>query len=578
MTTSHKPYSSVRTRSARSALTLIEILIALTMTLIVLGAMMTAFQWASVEMQNRRATLEMANRLRLAEERLRLDLESVTVDPRPYTDSTNPNGFWEYVEGPRRDSFQPFTADDSDSDGIRDRAAVDANNNGQIGDGEFTPTSYYPVPVAFDPDAVGNTHNGDIDDMWAATIRARNRPFRGRIITPNGTIGSTSYQTIVHPAGGTAPVSTIESPLAEVVWWTNHNDLDGDYALDLDETVTVYRRQLLIVPPSTVLPIFLSSEAAAEYLAATDISARITTFVDTGTTFYQITPNTTKELAHRGTRFGRQPATGTAASVFPFPIRRSTLFAQRAGEYSRTSGFDLSGTNGVTESVDGVAINYNGSDIMLTDVASFDIKVYSPNAMVASAGGLNVLVEPSDGGFTHGSNRATLGVGAAQQRMKATDLISLGSFVDLGHFGGTVAALTSDATATPAISSLTPGEVWFSGMPLERSQLAYQYLGDLFPTAASRPAVINGLTSLVYDSWTPVYESDGVDQDGSGTVDQATNGVDDGGPASPDDSTELETTPPYPVPVRGIKVSIRLIEKGTKQVHQASIVHSYVPE
>ena len=81
-----------------------------------------------------------------------------------------------------------------------------------------------------------------------------------------------------------------------------------------------------------------------------------------------------------------------------------------------------------------------------------------------------------------------------------------------------------------------------------------------------------------YDTWTPVYESDGFDQDNDSLIDEGTNGLDNGGPLAPDDDSERETRPPYPYPVRGVKVSIRLIEKTTNQVYQSSVVHSYVPE
>ena len=97
------------------------------------------------------------------------------------------------------------------------------------------------------------------------------------------------------------------------------------------------------------------------------------------------------------------------------------------------------------------------------------------------------------------------------------------------------------------------------------------------------PEII-GLLETVYDTWTPIYESDGLNQDGddngSGAplIDEGTNGLDNGGPAAPDDDSERETRPPYPYPVRGVKATIRLVEKNTKQIHQSSVIHSYVPE
>ena len=110
---------------------------------------------------------------------------------------------------------------------------------------------------------------------------------------------------------------------------------------------------------------------------------------------------------------------------------------------------------------------------------------------------------------------------------------------------------------------------------------------------ASQPP--GGWTDNVWDTWTPAYENDGFDQDGNMVFDQATNGVNDvflednedashvfpdGNPNSNvvDDPAERETSPPYTQPIRGLKVTLRLVEKGTKQVHQISIIHSFVPE
>jgi hypothetical protein len=117
--------------------------------------------------------------------------------------------------------------------------------------------------------------------------------------------------------------------------------------------------------------------------------------------------------------------------------------------------------------------------------------------------------------------------------------------------------------------------------------LSYQYRID---KGTSAPNAIHrlGLFETVYDTWTPLYESDGLNQDGDMTggspsvaiIDEGTNGINDagGGTAAPDDDGERETRPPYPFPVRGIKATIRLVEKNTKQIHQSSVIHSYVPE
>ena len=176
---------------------------------------------------------------------------------------------------------------------------------------------------------------------------------------------------------------------------------------------------------------------------------------------------------------------------------------------------------------------------ILSDVGAFDVRVYSPNARVGTVGG--VIVEPSDPGYD------------------ATDPANsqLGAYVDLGYLGGTG----------------QPDE-WFSGNstpPLDRG--APTPPSSLGVSRPMWPSMTN-----VWDTWTPEYESDGLDQDLDDEDDQGTNGVNDGGSNVIDDPGERETIPPYTQPIRGMKVTLRLVEKGTKQVHQISIIHSFVPE
>jgi hypothetical protein len=90
---------------------------------------------------------------------------------------------------------------------------------------------------------------------------------------------------------------------------------------------------------------------------------------------------------------------------------------------------------------------------------------------------------------------------------------------------------------------------------------------------------------VTYDTWSLGYERDGENQDADtddvpGLIDEGTDGLD-----TPehgkflngvDDPAERETSPPYPVPLRGIEVKIRMIEFGTQQVRQVSVVGDFV--
>ena len=88
----------------------------------------------------------------------------------------------------------------------------------------------------------------------------------------------------------------------------------------------------------------------------------------------------------------------------------------------------------------------------------------------------------------------------------------------------------------------------------------------------------NGVPVAVYDTWPSHYERDGIDQDRQGPADQGTNGLDDDSANGVDDVGERETAAPYGVPLRGLQVSLRVMDANTRQVRQVSVVGDFVPE
>lgn len=420
--------------SSRRGLTLIEIMIALTMTLIVLGAMMQAFQYASGQMQMGRATMEMANRLRSAEELLRSDLKNLTVEPRPYTGVTNPNGYFEIIDGAMRDK--------TNASGI-------------------------------------NSYLGDVDDVIAMTVRSDGQFFRGRHIPDN-----------------TTSSKVIESSIAEVMWYTTFADRNADQLIDLDESVKIHRRVLLIRPDMGPW-LDLTFEQVTTLMQNNDISCRIV--IDLNDNNYNVYANSLSDLALRRNRFChlefREDLNPPQDVASPVDENWPNLLSRL-----RVSNFQPP----------------DGNAIVLTDVASFDVQVYSPDVSLSLD--TDIPVSPVDLGFPATATQ-----------------ISAGDFVDL---------LSGDFRANTQFAS----SLWQNVEPF-------------------------------YDTWTPAYENDGINQNENALVDEGTNGLDNGGNSdAPDDNGERETYPPYPYPIRGVKVSIRLIEKTTNQIYQSSIVHSYVPE
>ncbi|MCH2181483.1 MAG: hypothetical protein MK108_05710 [Mariniblastus sp.] len=462
-----------------SGLTLVEVLIAMTMTLVVMFAMMEAFKYASGAMQKSRAVIEMSNQLRAAQELLRSDLEQITLDPKPWTQTALPKGYFEYIEGPRRDAT----------------GSTVTTNKAQY------------------------SYLGDVDDIISFTVNRPEQPFRGRWL---------------YLDGSSVKGKIVESPMAEIIWWTDWDDRNGNGLVDFDESVTVYRRVLLIRPDLALPPLdnakfdpnnswnpsVLERANTPEdrkniFRSYCDISSRFD-----GT---NMVANSLEDLGHRGNRYCNIVFDNSdAANGFP---HQSYDYDDNGVGRTETKRFNLINSKMAANEV------RSGDDIVLTNIAGFDVRVYSPNATVNEVN--NLVIEPGD-------------VLIANQTPFPSSSPHYGAFVDLAH-------LESSAS-------------WFGSPPHPDSGLSYPFYLNL------------SLTEHAYDTWTPVYEVDGFDQDDDSLIDEGTNGVNDGGKIAVDDTAERETMPPYPHPIRGLKVSLRLVEKNTKQVRQASVVHSFVPE
>ena len=158
-----------------------------------------------------------------------------------------------------------------------------------------------------------------------------------------------------------------------------------------------------------------------------------------------------------------------------------------------------------------------GEDIMLTNVLAFDVRVFDPEARVREDSGGVVALIPGDPGYA----------------TNLSELVS-GAYIDMGASGaGTFASMETKSK----------------------------------------------LTALnTYDTWSDHYEFNGIDEDEDSVTDQKNNMIDDD-PKNGiiDDEEELETLPPYPVPLRGLEVRIRIYDTSTRQVRQVTVRHTFVP-
>lgn len=370
---------------------------------------------------------------------------------------------------------------------------------------------------------------GDNDDILLFTTRRSDPPFLGKFGT-----------------------GKFESSVAEVAWFLRPTRSGTAFASSNPITYTLYRRQLLVVgyvgaEPFASARNMIDTSASAlsgtdtpwrRFMGQYDLSARAAAY-STGTTFI---PNTLADLTRRESRFMHNLAGVTNGTGFPyaFPITDSVL-GEPAGELP--DGLTFAGTA------------REGEDVVLTSVIAFDVRVFDPTAAVqlAGSGGAAATLNPGDPGFD-----STIITGSLQ-----------GAFVDLG-----------DGNAVHGPASLTP---------------RYGSSGDLFSRLNASPD-----QARTWDTWSTHFETDGYDQDGTyatlgGIVgaDQGSNGLDDNqdgivdnGPVDlngdgvitrPSEGGELETSAPYPFPLRGIEVRLRCYEPSSRQVRQITVRHTFVP-
>ncbi len=501
-------------RRKRSAFTLVELLVAMAVTLILILALSQAFALVGQVVAEGRATIEMAGSLRGVAHRLQEDLDGLTVPVRPWTDPGSALGYFEVIDGPSTD--------------------MDWNDDGVL---------------ANDSDAV-STILGDIDDVLAFTARSKGSPFVGQI---DGV--------------------SIQSNLAEIVWWIQN--ASGNY--DPEEPYTIYRRVLLIrpdLPNDSDNPerdwFFrndyprspdgfdaLQNDLQDFFLGANDLSLRIDHQVlADGRVQVHVRANSLADLTHRENRVARfqsrmrdfqQLMAGADQNGFPYPLdldrsRSTSLYAMPQDGWRASE------------------------DVMLSNALAFDVRVFDPRARLRNSDNLGEAVGPGDPGYFAGFEPPI----TAADWPRYPNLtpppppppedaepawIGFGAFVDVGY--GHSSRLGFDAPGVATSSD-------FSGIPHQLSGL--------------RNVLARGSWPYVYCTWSTHYElggpaTDGFPsrwEDGEVVVDWEVGGV--------DGVSERRTSPPYPIPLRGIQVTIRAFEPDSRQGRQVAGISDFVPE
>jgi hypothetical protein len=301
-----------RGRLPRAGFSLTELLVASGIGLLVMASVASLFSVFSRAMSQSQSTVDQVARLRAAGWKLRQDLAGLTCRVTPWLAPEAEAGYFECVEGPRKDN-----------------AAAHGLSNLEA----------------------------DTDDILMFTTRSPAGKFVGRYADAS---------------------RTIESPYAEVAWFCREAPTQPVTGTKL---YNLYRRQLLVVAYVGTAEFTGNSIAGTLPNLNYDLSLR----VDGG----RLVPNTLGDLTKRENRFMH------LATPFPHELQvdaTSRLPAQATFETTSRSGEDL----------------------VLTNVVSFDMRVFDPEARAQVSG--TITRYPGDPGYSPGTGAygAYVDLGAGQ--------------------------------------------------------------------------------------------------------------------------------------------------------------------
>jgi hypothetical protein len=344
---------------------------------------------------------------------------------------------------------------------------------------------------------------GYTQDYLMFTTRSPDLPFTGRF-TPGGS------------------PRTIESQVAEVIWYVQPT-LNAAGIATNPPTYTLYRRQFLVLP--TILTDTGTTPPPATYFENNDVSAHLVSG--------QVVANSLADLTYRENRFAHVP------SPAPYLINNPAGLKPFQPPYL---------PNGAPNPI---GSQRYGEDVVLTNVLSFDVKVWDPGAEVRfDPAHQNTPLVPSDPGWTGGTK---------------FNPPQYGAYVDLNYNSGV--RITNPASAPPT---------YFAGPDYGNGNSKFGSTFGLTVSNSTKNYATFDTWSLGYEYWNSAISS-------SQSANQAFDGFDDGGSGvsgkyGVDNPNERMTCPPYPVPLRGVQVKIRVYEPTSRQVREITVAETFLPD
>lgn len=530
-------------QARRSGFSILELLIATTIAMVILLIVTKWFRDLSVNAANSRAMVEMSGQMRAVIAHLENDLKGATFPRGALPGSNSDFGYIQYTEGIATDA-QPAWPNLTPFDSSVGAQTIDPPDVTYVNAANM-PVTASPVATTTPPLAIyanilgapipgggeeALSRYGDMDDVLSLTTRQMDSPYRGKMLF--------SAPAIVAPEPPFIS-NVIESPMAEIVWWVEGLDENGDTQISTSER-QIRRRVFLIRPDlsAAIRATYLAmktaglsdAQALQVMLEQCDVSFHLEwdPTVGPGGSVVAIANSLADLASHRYTTTGSLP--GFPNAMFPVPsckritlgvCSRGNLGAERTLNslaYPKVSHYEaafrpIAAYSGMTD-----LKGRFGDDVMLSSVAAFDLRIFDPGAPLWLHAASGLVVSPGDPGYASAAGGTPAGTGA---------------FVDLNY-------ANSEAVS------------WFSGPPSEFS--------GFFQVNAAGTTYSTLLTA--YDTVSPVKNNtmDGIDSDGNGVVD------DPGELAA--EVANFYMSPPYANQLRGLQVSVRVYDEDSKQIRQ----------
>jgi type II secretory pathway pseudopilin PulG len=594
-------YDGKHTRRDRAAFTLVELLVASTIALIVMAAIAVLLGVFSRTASSTQAMVDLMNRMRAAQRQLREDLSGVTCRLTPPLSPDSGSGYFELIEGPQTDSGKPWRVDVTYA--VGDRVAFNAVSwvaltAGMGNQPDLSPTVWSrETPVT-----------ADIDDVILFTTRKSEGPVVGKYtftedLNANRTLDAGEDQ---NSNGVLDTYDTIESSVAELVWYCSPAPLATQSIAGVT-LYNLYRRQLMVLPYVGMPPFAQGTQIQTGAANGRPNSVSFTTSGLTGAAWQGIYNGFLTSTFHCDLSLRREDV-GTESFLLPNSLadltnRENRFWRQRTVAPFTTNPFPHPLQTSVSPAFDGTT--REGEDLVLTNVLAFDVRVFDPEAPIHTIN--NTVVAPGDPAYpvvipassvvsaesdlpasaTVGTMWQVRSTGRFYARLASGwQLLPLGAYVDLGWgVPSPVGVSSPPASPFPLVGSNPfPGSEDINGNGTLDSGEDTNANGRIdrytpfqgFGTRVSNAPANLTMPSLTYDTWSTSYEFDGLNQDNdAGLIDEGVNGADEDLDDLVDEPAERETSPPYPVPLRGIEVRIRCIEPTTKEIRQITIRHAF---